>query len=169
MQIDWIGNMGIVLFENKKTCCGCSACASICPKGAIEMKPDDQGFIYPVVNSNLCVSCGACKKVCAYQNENSLHEPVRAYAAVNRKREQLAKSASGGVFAAVATYFLESGGVVFGASLDIRNGQSIPHLIGIENIEQLERIQGSKYVQSAVEDTYKQARQKLNEGRKVLF
>lgn len=63
--------MGIVLFENKKTCCGCSACASICPKGAIEMKPDDQGFIYPVVNSNLCVSCGACKKVCAYQNENS--------------------------------------------------------------------------------------------------
>ena len=106
--------MGIVLFENKKTCCGCSACASICPKGAIEMKPDDQGFTYPVVNSNLCVSCGACKKVCAYQNENSLHEPVRAYAAVNRKQEQLAKSASGGVlrlsrhiFWKVAELFLE--------------------------------------------------------------
>lgn len=89
MQIDWIGNMGIVLFENKKTCCGCSACASICPKGAIEMKPDDQGFIYPVINPNLCVSCGACKKVCAYQNENSLHEPVRAYAAVNKNRNSL--------------------------------------------------------------------------------
>ena len=169
MQIDWIGNMGIVLFKNKKTCCGCSACASICPKGAIEMKPDEQGFIYPVVDSNLCVSCGACKKICVYQNENSLHEPVRAYAAVNKKQEQLAKSASGGVFAAVATYFLESGGVVFGAALDFKNGQSIPHLIGIENIEQLKRIQGSKYVQSAVEETYKQARQQLNEGRKVLF
>ena len=169
MQIDWIGNMGIVLFENKKTCCGCSACASICPKGAIEMKPDDQGFIYPVVDSKLCVSCGACKKVCAYQNKNLLHEPLQAYAAVNRKQEQLAKSASGGVFAAVATYFLENGGVVFGASLDFENGQPIPHLIGIENIEQLERIQGSKYVQSAVEETYKQARQNLNEGKKVLF
>ena len=69
MQIDWIWKMGIVLFENKKVCCGCGACASICPKGAIEMKPDDQGFIYPVVDSKLCVSCGACKKVCAYQNK----------------------------------------------------------------------------------------------------
>ena len=48
MQIDWIGNMGIVLFKNKKTCCGCGACASICPKEAISMKPDNQGFIYPV-------------------------------------------------------------------------------------------------------------------------
>ena len=152
--------MGIVLFKNKKTCCGCGACASICPKEAISMKPDNQGFIYPVIDSDLCVSCGACKKVCAYQNENSSHEPVRAYAAVNKKQEQLAKSASGGVFAAVATYFLENGGVVFGASLDFENGQSIPHLIGIENIEQLKRIQGSKYVQSAVEETYKQARQK---------
>ncbi len=89
MKIDWIENHGIVLFENKKTCCGCSACASICPKGRIEMKPDDQGFIYPVVDSNLCFPGGACKKVCAYQNENSLHEPVRAYAAVNRNKNSL--------------------------------------------------------------------------------
>lgn len=51
--------MGIVLFKNKKTCCGCGACASICPKEAISMKPDNQGFIYPVIDSDLCVSCGA--------------------------------------------------------------------------------------------------------------
>ena len=55
--------MGIVLFENKKICCGCGACASICPKGAISMQPDNHGFIYPVIDSGLCVSCGACKKV----------------------------------------------------------------------------------------------------------
>lgn len=89
--------MGIVLFKNKITCCGCGACASICPKGAISMKPDNQGFIYPVIDSNLCVSCGACKKVCAYQNESSLHKPVQAYAAVNKAKEQLEKSASGGI------------------------------------------------------------------------
>ena len=161
--------MGIVLFENKKICCGCGACASICPKGAISMQPDNHGFIYPVIDSGLCVSCGACKKVCAYQNESPLHEPLQAYAAVNKVREQLNKSASGGVFAAVATYFLENNGAVFGASLDFENGHPIAHLIEIEDIEQLKRIQGSKYVQSSVEKTYKQAKLKLDEGKKVLF
>ena len=161
--------MEIDLFENKKKCCGCSACASICARGAITMKPDNQGFIYPVIDSDLCVSCGACKRVCAYQNKNLLHEPVQAYAAVNKKQEQLAKSASGGVFAAAATYFLENDGVVFGATLDFENSRPIPHLIEIEDADQLKRIQGSKYVQSAVEETYRQAKQKLNEGRSVLF
>lgn len=60
--------MGIELFENKKSCCGCGACANICPKGAITMKPDKWGYSYPVVDSSRCVSCGACKKVCSYQN-----------------------------------------------------------------------------------------------------
>ncbi len=161
--------MGIVLFKNKKTCCGCGACASICPKEAISMKPDNQGFIYPVIDSDLCVSCGACKKVCAYQNESSLHKPVQAYAAVNKAKEQLEKSASGGIFAAAATFFLENNGVVFGSALDFEDGHPIAHLIGIEDIEQLKRIQGSKYVQSSVEQTYKQARRKLDVGKNVLF
>ena len=161
--------MGIVLFKNKKTCCGCGACASICPKEAISMKPDNQGFIYPVIDSDLCVSCGVCKTVCAYQNESSLHKPVQAYAAVNKAKEQLEKSASGGIFAAVATYFLENNGAVFGAALDFEDGHPIAHLIGIEDIEQLKRIQGSKYVQSSVEQTYKQTRRKLDEGKNVLF
>lgn len=161
--------MGIDLFENKETCCGCGACASICPKGAIEMKPDNQGFIYPVIDSDLCISCGACKKVCAYQNKSPLHEPVQAYAAVNKAREQLEKSASGGIFAAVATYVLENNGAVFGASLDFEDGHPIAHLIGIEDIELLKCIQGSKYVQSSVEGTYKEAKRKLDEGKNVLF
>jgi len=161
--------MEIVLFENKESCCGCGACANICPKGAIAMKSDDLGFSYPAIDLNRCVSCGICKKVCSYQNGISLHEPVCAYAAVNKVQEQLEKSASGGVFAAVATYFLERGGVVFGASLDFEDGHPIAHLIGIEDVSQLECIQGSKYVQCAVEETYKQAKQNLDAGKEVLF
>lgn len=161
--------MGIVLFENKKSCCGCGACANVCPKGAITMKPDELGYSYPAVDLSRCVSCGACKKVCSYQNGTSLHEPLCAYAAVNKAKNQLEKSASGGIFAAIATYFLEIGGVVFGAALDFNNGHSIAHLIEIDDVSQLWRLQGSKYVQSSVEQTYKQAKQKLDAGKKVLF
>ena len=168
-RTDWIEGMGIVLFKDKKLCCGCGACANICPIKAITMVSDENGYSYPVINQNLCVSCGACKKVCTYQNGIALHEPMNAYAAVNKRAEQLEKSASGGVFAAIATYFLERGGVVFGASLDFENGHPMPHMIGIEDISQLKRIQGSKYVQSAVEETYKEAKYKLDEGKKVLF
>lgn len=150
--------MGIELFENKKSCCGCGACANICPKGAITMKPDKWGYSYPVVDSSRCVSCGACKKVCSYQNGISLHEPIRAYAVVNKTQQQLEKSASGGVFSAVATYFLKNEGVVYGAALDFEGGHPIAHLVGIDDASQLWRLQGSKYVQSAVEQTYKQGK-----------
>lgn len=161
--------MGIILFENKKLCCGCGACANVCPKGAIAMKPDEWGYSYPVIDSSCCISCGVCKTVCSYQKGVSIHEPIRAYAAVNKVQDQLEKSASGGIFAAVATYFLEKGGVVFGAALDFEDGHPIAHLIEIDNISQLWRLQGSKYVQSAVEETYKQAKQNLEAGKKVLF
>ena len=161
--------MGIELFENKKSCCGCGACANICPNGAITMKPDKWGYSYPVVDSSRCVSCGACKKACSYQNGISLHEPIRAYAAVNKTQQQLEKSASGGAFSAVATYFLKNESVVYGAALDFEGGHPIAHLVGIDDASQLWRLQGSKYVQSAVEQTYKQAKQNLDAGKKVLF
>lgn len=56
--------MSIVLFENKKDCCGCWACYNICPKSAISMQQDNEGFNYPVINNDLCVACGLCQRVC---------------------------------------------------------------------------------------------------------
>lgn len=32
---------------DKVNCCGCSACASACPKRCITMKSDNEGFLYP--------------------------------------------------------------------------------------------------------------------------
>lgn len=31
------------LYREKKTCCGCGACADICPVGAIHMVMDEEG------------------------------------------------------------------------------------------------------------------------------
>lgn len=102
-------------------------------------------------------------------NGISLHEPIRAYAAVNKTQQQLEKSASGGAFSAVATYFLKNESVVYGAALDFEGGHPIAHLVGIDDASQLWRLQGSKYVQSAVEQTYKQAKQNLDAGKRFFF
>lgn len=53
-----------ILFNRKEECCGCSACYAVCPKNAISMKPDDEGFLYPEIDSKICVGCKRCLSVC---------------------------------------------------------------------------------------------------------
>ncbi len=53
-----------VLFTEKEECCGCAACFAICPKHAIRMAEDEEGFAYPTIDAASCVGCEACVKVC---------------------------------------------------------------------------------------------------------
>ena len=53
-----------ILYVRKELCCGCTACYAICPKQAISMQPDEEGFDYPVIDASLCVRCELCLKVC---------------------------------------------------------------------------------------------------------
>ena len=64
------------IFEEKKDCCGCGACASACPKDAIAMEPDEEGFLYPVVDESRCVNCGRCVRLCPQKAaaENGFHQ-----------------------------------------------------------------------------------------------
>ena len=57
-----------VLYEKKEECCGCSACVSICPKNAINMQADEEGFLYPTVDASICIACYMCLKVCVFKN-----------------------------------------------------------------------------------------------------
>ncbi len=52
----------------REDCCGCFACWSICPHGAVEMKEDEEGFVYAVKN-DACVECGLCLTVCPFAAE----------------------------------------------------------------------------------------------------
>ena len=63
-----------VLYERKELCCGCTACYAICPKNAITMEPDEEGFLYPVVNEEKCVRCYQCLKVCPIKEANAVKE-----------------------------------------------------------------------------------------------
>lgn len=159
----------MILYERKDVCCGCGACAQICPRLAISMEEDEYGFIYPVIDEKLCVECGRCKSVCGYQNEAVLHEPIKTYAVADKDEERLKKSASGGAFATIATEVLKDGGVVFGAEMAAENDKiSIRHVM-IERESDLPRLQSSKYVQSKIGDVYKKVADLLKSGRRVLF
>jgi len=159
----------IILFNKKEDCCGCGACMNICSNQAITMEEDAYGFLYPVINEAKCIRCLACKKVCAFQNITETNEPKQVYVASSRCDGQIMKSASGGVFAAFAIQILENGGVVFGASMDYSDGVLNPLHIGITKKKDLIKLQGSKYVQSAIGATYGEAEKYLMAGRTVLF
>ena len=99
-----------IVVNNPKDCCGCAACLNVCPRDAIGMAEDAAGFIYPKVDTGLCVNCGMCKKVCVFNKKNigGNGEP-KVYAGVVNDRETLKKSSSGGVFSALADAVFHKG------------------------------------------------------------
>ena len=56
-----------VLFQKKEECCGCGACFAVCPKMAISMKMDDEGFEYPIIDQEKCICCYRCQQVCPFK------------------------------------------------------------------------------------------------------
>lgn len=148
-------------------CAGCSACAAICPKNAITMAEDAEGFRIPRVDKTLCVECGLCVDRCPQLAEKAKNNhPQTGYAAKLRNRESLLKSASGGVFYGAAKQILDRGGVVYGAAMG--DDLTVSHLRVTEE-DQLQKLRGSKYVQSHMNDTLRRVRRDLREGKTVLF
>lgn len=157
----------MIEITEKKNCCGCTACAAVCPKECISMREDAEGFLYPAVNKTTCINCGACEKVCSI-----LHvKPERkfeqeAYIVQNKDQKVLRESTAGGAFTAIAKYALRHGGVVFGVEL---SNQLVAHHIYVETEKDLARFRNSKYVQSNVGDTFRQVKSFLNQGKFVCF
>lgn len=146
-------------------CTGCGACASGCPRDAIVMERDREGFVYPRVNGEACVHCGHCTAICPALNQRESGPMPAVFAAWNRDDSIRKDSTSGGVFSVLAEYILESGGVVFGAAMDGR--QHLRHIACFRK-EDLWRLRGAKYVQSDLGDCYREVKRWL-ESRPVLF
>lgn len=157
----------MITIKNKKDCCGCSACYSICPKSCIEMKADEEGFLYPNVNKDICINCGLCEKVCPIINKTSEKKTKQEGYLVQIKDEKIrAESTSGGAFTAIAKYVLDRKGVVFGVQYD--KDLNVVHSY-VENEADLKLYRNSKYVQSEIGDTFKQAKKFLDIGKWVCF
>jgi coenzyme F420-reducing hydrogenase beta subunit len=157
----------VELFETKKDCCGCAACMNICPNRAINMKPDADGFIYPKINESICTACALCKKACAFQNVSVTDdEPLATYVAINKDQTTLLNSASGGIFGALAMLVFKNDGVIFGCAF---NSKMVPEHVCIDNPADIKKLQGSKYVQSSINNTMAEAKHFLKRGRVVLY
>lgn len=151
---------------NYKECTGCEMCANICPRGAVEMKRDEQGFYQPVVKEDLCVNCGICSQRCPQNNDAIFYDEGKFYAAVSKNDAVRKESSSGGVFSDIAEYVLGKKGVVFGAVFN--EDFCVEHQFR-EGIGGSSVFRGSKYVQSRIRDTYKCAKKMLDSDRLVLF
>lgn len=151
---------------DKKACCGCSACAQRCPKQCISMIEDEQGFLYPEVDKTSCIDCGLCEKVCPVINQGQARRPIKVYASRNADENVRKNSSSGGVFTILAEKIVEEGGVVFGAKFNAE--WDVIHAVA-ETKDEIVAFRGSKYVQSQIGNSYKDAEKYLKQGRKVLF
>lgn len=146
-------------------CTGCTACAAGCPKDAITMVRDSEGFSYPVVDLNTCIHCGRCTAICPMLRQREPMPLPAAFAAWNADDQIRRHSTSGGAFTALAEYILEGGGVVYGAALDGK--QHLRHVACFRK-EDLWRLRGAKYVQSDLGQTFREIREALKK-RPVLF
>lgn len=159
----------MIQVKNKKNCCGCTACASICKNGAISMQLDEEGFLYPVCELSLCTNCHLCEKVCPIIEQDIRQPntmPIKIFALYNKDEKILRTSSSGGVFAVLTKYFLSKNGIIYGAEFNehlivIHRGETTP--------EGALRFRGSKYVQSNICGIYEEIKIMLQNGKIVLF
>ncbi|MBC5622068.1 Coenzyme F420 hydrogenase/dehydrogenase, beta subunit C-terminal domain [Butyricimonas hominis] len=156
----------MINIQDKKDCCGCGACVQRCPKRCITMQEDKEGFLYPEIDRTCCIDCGLCEKVCPVINQGGNRSPIEVYASKCQVDEIRINSSSGGIFSMLAEKIIENGGVVFGARFNDR--WEVVHDYA-ETIEGIIPFRGSKYVQSVIGETYKQAEVFLKQGRFVLF
>jgi len=161
----WIG---------REQCTGCAACANACLENAILLQWNEDGYPCPVINQELCIDCGRCASVCPVLSRinevpdkaEEEEQAAQVYAAWSRDEEIRSASSSGGIFSELAKVVLEQGGAVCGAGYDENN--MVCHKI-VNSEELLSDLRQSKYVQSQINEVYRDIQQLLTQGTQVLF
>lgn len=150
----------------KESCTGCHACYTICPKNCIKMVENEEGFLYPLVDKNLCIECGLCKKTCPVNKPVGFNKNRVTFAAWSLDDAEHRTSSSGGIASAFSREVIKEGGCVFGAAFEENLKLQCTK---VEDKAGIERLKGSKYIQSVVGDSFKNLIEELEAGREVLF
>ena len=152
---------------NYYKCTGCYACANVCPKKCITLDKDSYGEIHPVVDTQLCIDCKLCQKTCPNNRNLSFNYPEHCYAAWITDANKRKICASGGIGTEFSEYVINHGGVIFGSRYDENLN---PIITWTDQIADLEKFKGSRYVQSEVGNhTFQQVKEFLSQGKKVLY
>ena len=156
----------MIQIKKKEDCSGCTACASVCPNGCMEMSEDQEGFKYPEIDKDRCINCRLCEKVCPVKNSREVGKQPKAFLARTCDKNLLEKCTSGGVFTEIAVNMVKSGGIAYGVVID--DDLVIKHK-RVENSTEVIKFSGSKYVQSEVGDVFLQVYDDVKAGKNVVF
>lgn len=133
------------------TCCGCGACAIVCPTNAIEIKRDDKGFLKYFIDQEKCIRCGKCKTVCPFSSKGSVDidkDTHSLYMLKSTDKKTLSTSASGGAGFEIAKALSMAGYDVVGCTYDKEKREAVHQLVDDGDVEGLNIFKGSKYLQS---------------------
>lgn len=158
----------MINIQDKSKCCGCTACMNACPQQCIEMTPDKEGFLYPVVNTSSCIECGNCEQVCPIIHQKIKPDDIiQSYVLRTKSIDDLMKSTSGGFTTPLADWIFQNGGKVWAATYD--EHWEIRHAEFNSLANGFDKSRGSKYVQSYLGDSFAIIKNELNTGIMVCF
>lgn len=155
--------------KKKVDCCGCNACGDICPTKAITFPKDIEGFWYPKVDLDKCINCGLCEKVCPMLHKADgvvRYKIPFVYAAYVKDEKVRIDSTSGGLFSMFALKAYSKEAYVGGA---VYNSDHTVSQVVSPDPTKLKELRSSKYLQSNAVGVYKEIKNIIKNGQKVLF
>lgn len=162
--------MSLRILQINDYCTGCGACVSQCPKKALNLEYNTEGFYYPKINNDLCINCKLCEKVCHVLNysvnDDIISKNYKAYMVKAKSKEILYKSSSGGLFSLLSEYILSNNGVVYGAKYNYSQ-ERLEHC-STDNCD-INELRKSKYIESFSGNIFYDVKKQLSNNRKVLF
>lgn len=159
--------------NEKSECCGCTACASVCPMNCLEMKADEYGFMFPTMKEpEACIHCNRCVSVCPFEKNKAIQAKEQygapdCYYGWHRSEEVRSRSTSGAAFIAICEACEEQGySLFFGSQYD----ENLMAIHGSASAtKDLSKFVTSKYVQSNLLDIFKQVLEQLKLGKRLVF
>lgn len=148
-------------------CTGCGLCVVNCPKHSISLEEQGNlGHLYPQIDQDTCINCKLCQNNCPALHNHTKHDALAAYAAWSKDEEDYKSSSSGGAASVLSQYVISNGGIVYGCAMlpDIE----VKH-IRVEEVKDLKKLKGSKYVQSSIVEIIPQLKEDIKQGHLTLF
>jgi len=131
------------------------------------MRANDEGFLYPQINTALCVGCGLCAKRCPQLLDQMPNVEEQHCFAAWAKDELRGYGSSGGIFPVIAEQTIKKGGVVYGAAFSDEQTKVLH--VEVKNKNELWRLYKSKYVQSDTGKIFAAVKAQLEKKKDVLF
>lgn len=150
-----------------EVCSGCFACANVCPKDAITLPANYEGFYFPEIDQTKCIDCGLCDKVCPLLKETSGSQMQHAFYGWANDDIVRKASSSGGIFNVLAQKILKEEGLVYGAAFNYKGMVRLECRSSDE--VSLKELMRSKYVQNYIGYAFRSIKSDLLNGKNVLF